>query len=194
MVVKYIECVKGKRYSNYSDELNYLLNSGISKGVRAISNPVFPLCQSVEKNLIKLYMNDAGLLSCLLFQNNIKPIMEDVGSINLGALYETVVASELSAIGFEKLFYYDNRNNGEVDFLIDDYASLSILPLEIKSGRDYQIHSAINKFVRNKDYPVSRAIVFSNERKVFQKNVIWYLPIYYVMFLKPQIDQEAYLL
>lgn len=77
-----------------------------------------------------------------------------------------------------------------MDFLLDDYESLSILPLEIKSGRDSQIHSAINKFVSNKDYPVSQAIVFSNERKVFQKDKIWYLPIYYVMFLKPKQEQE----
>lgn len=77
-------------------------------------------------------MNDVGLLSCLLYQNNTKPILDDVRSINLGALYETVIASELKAIGFERLFYYDNRKNGEVDFLIDDYDTLSVLPIEVK--------------------------------------------------------------
>ena len=126
IVVKDIEGIKGKRYHNYADEL---INSGIANDVKAISNPTFPLCQSEDKNLLKLYMNDVGLLSCLLYQNNTKPILDDVRSINLGALYETVIASELKAIGFERLFYYDNRKNGEVDFLIDDYDTLSVLPI-----------------------------------------------------------------
>ena len=38
----------------------------------------------------------------------------------MGSVYETVVATELAAYG-HRLFYYDNRKRGEVDFLIDDY-------------------------------------------------------------------------
>ena len=70
-------------------------------------------------------------------------------SINLGTVYESVVASKLKAHG-HNLFYYDNKANGEVDFLIDDYDTLSFLPLELKSGKNYTIHSAINKFLSNK--------------------------------------------
>ena len=61
--------------------------------------------------------------------------MQNVRSINLGAVYETVVAQELRAHGFN-LYYYDNKNNGEVDYLIDDADQLTVLPLEIKSGKD----------------------------------------------------------
>jgi len=71
---------------------------------------------------------------------------------------------------------------------------LSVLPLEIKSGRDYTIHSAINRFVSNEDYPVSKGIVFSNERKVFKDGEIQYLPIYYVMFPDPRGTEDQYLL
>ena len=56
--------------------------------------------------------------------------MQNVRSINLGAVYETVVAQELRAHGFN-LYYYDNKNNGEVDYLIDDADQLTVLPLEI---------------------------------------------------------------
>ena len=93
------------------------------------------------------------------------------------------MASELKAHGYN-LFYYDNKANGEVDFLIDDYNNLSVLPLEIKSGKDYTIHSAINKFIKNKDYNVKRGFVLSNERKIFEEDNIIYIPIYFIMFFQ----------
>lgn len=193
VVIKDIEGVQGKRFANYADEFDYLISSGIALDVKAISNPVFPLCQSADKNLLKLYMNDVGLLSGLLYQNNTKPILEDVRSINLGALYETAVAGQLKALG-HRLFYYDNRKNGEVDFLIDDFSSLAVLPLEIKSGRDYTIHSALNHFVANDSYPVKEGLVLSNEREIKTVGKITYLPIYFVMFLKPMDESSPILL
>ena len=75
------------------------------------------------------------------------------------------MAQELIAHGC-KLFYYDNRNKGEVDFLIDDYESLSTVPIKVKSGKDYTVHSALNTFVRNEGYQVKKAIVLSNEREI----------------------------
>ncbi len=193
IVVKDIEGIKGKRYSNYADEFDYLINSGISLEVKAISNPVFPLCQSEDKNLLKLYMNDVGLLSGLLYRNNTKPILEDIRSVNLGAVYETAVAGQLKALG-HRLFYYDNRKLGEVDFLIDDYDSLSVLPIEVKSGRDYTVHSALNHFTTNEAYPVKEGFVLSNEREIRKVGKITYLPIYFVMFLKPQSTNDIFLI
>lgn len=187
IVVKDIEGIKGKRYANYVDEFDYLINSGISNEVKSVSTPVYPLCQTQDKNLLKLYMNDVGLLSNLLFRFNTKPILETVRSINLGALYETVVASQLKALG-HNLFYYDNRNNGEVDFLIDDYENLAVLPIEVKSGRDYMIHSAIDRFLRNPDYPVARGVVLSNDREIKNVDKITYYPIYFVMFFRSTSD------
>ncbi len=193
IVAKSIEETNGKRYSNYADEFDYLISSGIAHDVKAISNPVFPLRQSEDKNLLKLYMNDVGLLSGLLFQNNIKPILDTVPSVNLGSLYETAVAGQLKALG-HKLFYYDNRKNGEVDFLIDNYNTLSVVPVEVKSGRDYTIHSALTHFINNESYPVSEGVVLSNEQTIRTKGKITYLPIYFVMFLKPQEAEEDILL
>lgn len=181
IVVQDIENKKGKRFSNYQDEFDYLINSGIALEVKALSNPVFPLIESSGKNLLKLYLNDVGILTNILYKNNINAILNDENSINLGAVYESVVASELKAHGYN-LFYYDNKANGEVDFLIDDYDNLTVLPLEIKSGKNYTIHSAINKFLSNKDYNVKKGYVLSNERIIFQKENIIYLPIYYIMF------------
>ena len=101
----------------------------------------------------------------------------------MGTVYESVVAQELKAHGF-RLFYYDNKKNGEVDFLIDDYTQLSVLPLEVKSGKNYYQHSALNHFLTNKDYSVKRAIVFCNESTVEEKGGVIYMPVYNVMFLQ----------
>ena len=81
-----------------------------------------------------------------------------------------------------KLFYYDNRNKGEVDYLIDDYDSLSVVPIEVKSGKDYTVHSALNTFIKNEEYNIKRAYVVSNQRNVIQEGKVIYIPIYYIMF------------
>lgn len=182
IIYKDIDNKEGKRYSNYEDEFEYLISSNIALEVKAISNPTFPLIQSASKNLLKLYLNDVGLLSNELYKTNISAILNDIPSINLGSLYETVIASELVAHN-HKLYYYDNKKNGEVDFLIDDYNNLSILPLEIKSGKDYYVHSALKNLLNNSSYSIKKGIVLSNERKVEEKNNIIYYPIYNIMFL-----------
>lgn len=181
IILKDIENKVGKRYTNYIDEFDYLIHSGITLDVKAISNPTFPLIESEGKNLLKLYLNDVGLLSNILYKNNINAILNNNLSINLGSVYENVVASELKMHSFN-LFYYDNKANGEIDFLIDDFQNLCVIPLEIKSGKDYKVHSAMDRFLSNKNYNIKKGYVLSNERKVFEENNIIYMPIYYIMF------------
>jgi len=183
VVAQRIEGKRGKTFSDYQDEFEYLISAGIVLSVQAISNPVFPLIESSGKNLLKLYLNDVGILSGILYGTNIRAIMDDAKSINLGSVYECVVASELIAHGYN-LFYYDNRSRGEVDYLIDDYDSLSAVPIEVKSGKDYTVHSALNAFVKNEDYHIKKAFVLSNAREVSTTGKITYLPIYYVMFFQ----------
>lgn len=183
IVARDIEGMASKRFKDYQDEFDYLIASGFALDVKAISTPVFPLVESMSKNLLKLYPNDVGMLTGILFRNNINPILNDECSVNLGTVYESVIAQELKAHGF-RLFYYDNKKNGEVDFLIDDYTQLSVLPLEVKSGKNYYQHSALNHFLTNKDYSVKRAIVFCNESTVEEKGGVIYMPVYNVMFLQ----------
>lgn len=182
IVVKEIENKKGKRFSDYQDEFDYLISAGITLDVKAISQPTFPLIESSGKNLLKLYLNDVGILTGILYRNNITAVLDDVRSINLGTVYESVVAQELKAHGFN-LYYYDNKANGEVDFLLDDYDTLSVVPLEVKSGKNYSEHSALNHFLETKAYNVQKAYVLSNERAISHKGKITYIPIYAMMFL-----------
>lgn len=194
LVAKEIDDRKGARFSQYREEFEYLLSSGIALGGDAISNPKFPLVESLVKNLVKLYMNDVGMLTNLLFRYNVAPVLNDERSVNLGSVYESVVAQELQAHG-HRLFYYDNRKVGEVDFIINDYATLSPLPVEVKSGKDYTVHSALTRFLSVKDYGIDRGIVFSNTREVSTgpKGIV-YMPVYYVMFLDASAPAEPLLI
>ena len=140
------------------------------------------MLESASKNLIKLYLNDVGLLTQVLYNKNENAVLNDIRSINLGTVYESVVAQELKAHGY-KLHYYDNKRNGEVDFLIDNFDTLSVLPIEVKSGKDYYVHSALNRLISNEEYNIKEAYVLSNAPDVKQKDNITYLPIYYIMFI-----------
>jgi len=195
VVAQDIRGKKGDRFDQYKEEFEYLISSGISLSVHAISNPHFPLSESLQKNLLKLYLNDVGLLTGLLYRNNIRPVLDDMRSINLGSVYESVVAQELRAHG-HKLFYYDNRKQGEVDYLVDDHSSMAPHPIEVKSGKDYTIHSALNNLMKNPDYHILSSTVISNEREVHQDGNITYLPVYFVMFMEndtPQNDASEYI-
>ena len=110
VVIKDIENKSWKRTDNYLEEFDYLISAGVTLEVKAISKPSYPLIENSGKNLLKLYLNDVGILSAIYYRNNIKAIMDDIRSINLGSVYETVVAQELKAHGYG-LYYYDNKKN-----------------------------------------------------------------------------------
>jgi hypothetical protein len=193
IVYNKIENKTGKHFNDYADEFEYLTNSGVAQEVLAISNPRFPLMESEQKRLLKLYLNDVGLLTNLLYGINVDAVLQDVKSINLGTVYESFVAQELSAHQF-RLHYYDNKKRGEVDFLVDDYERLQVLPLEVKSGKDYTEHSALTNFLETSEYGITRAIVLSNAREVYKKKGVTYMPIYYCMFLQNDSKEKTVIL
>lgn len=195
IVAQEIRGKEGDRFAQYQEEFEYLVSSGIALSVHAISNPHFPLSESLQKNLLKLYLNDVGLLTGILYHNNIRPVLDDICSINLGSVYESVIAQELRAHG-HKLFYYDNRKLGEVDFLIDNHTLMTAYPIEVKSGKDYTVHSALNNLLKNPDYNILAGTVISNEREVYQNGKVTYMPVYFVMFMAvdaPKLDEADYI-
>lgn len=183
VMFKRIENKNDSNLEKYEEEFDYLVASGIANQTYAVSNPVFPLNESTSKNLVKLYYNDVGILTNLLYKNNIKAILENDKGINLGSVYETVCAMELIAHG-HKLFYFDSKKVGEVDFLINDYDNLSVLPIEIKSGKDQNNFRAIPKLVaENGNYKIPYGYVFGNKNVFELKDNLIILPIYLIMFL-----------
>ena len=180
---KKIEDKDDSNLEKYEDEFDYLFDSGISLPSRAVSNPVFPLTESRSKNLLKVYYNDVGILTNILYRNNIDAVLNKDKGINLGSVYETAAAMELIAHGHE-LYYFDSKKVGEVDFLINDYNNLRVLPVEIKSGNDQTNFRAIPKLVDpNGNYNIPLGFVFGNKNVVKKENNLVTLPIYLIMFL-----------
>lgn len=190
LVFKEIENKAGSRASDYEEEMEYIVSSGIGLEVKAVSNPKFPLRETEHKNLIKLYVNDCGLLTDMLYRDNPRPVLIGENGINLGSVYECAVAAQLAANG-NSLFYYDNRTRGEVDFMIDDYQRLTIAPIEVKSGKDYKRHVAISRLVSTEDYGIHEGYVLSNAREVERSGGIVYMPIYYSMFFDNRLTRRG---
>lgn len=113
-------------------------------------------------------------------------ILNGEKEINFGAVYENAVAQELLAHGFD-LYYYNNKKMGELDFMIEYQGA--VLPLEIKSGKSYARHAALNNVLAVENYKISRGMVFCNEN-VKTVGKITYYPIYLIMFLERETEEE----
>jgi Predicted ATPase (AAA+ superfamily) len=106
-------------------------------------------------------------------------VLSDNPNINNGALYENVVAQELKAHGF-KLYYYNSKKYGELDFVIEHKGR--VLPIEVKSGKDYQRHSALSNVMNISNYSIKEAFVLTNYNVKTKGNLVYY-PIYMLMFI-----------
>ena len=183
IVFNNIENKKQKDYYEYQDEFDYLIYSGCALPTKAVSNPSFPLDESKSKNLLKLYYNDVGILSGILYQNNTQAITQVDSGINLGSVYETAVAMELIAHE-HNLYYFDSKKVGEVDFLINDYDGLSVVPIEVKSGKDQYNFRALPKLIdKDGNYKLKNGIVFGNKNITRKEDNLYIYPIYQVMFV-----------
>ena len=180
MFVKDIDGSKS-RFSDYEEDFDVLVNSGIVLEVKCCANPAFRLLESAKRNLLKLYFADVGLLTAVLFRYNVSPILNDDVKVNLGNVYECAAAMQLAANGHE-LFYADDKKIGEIDFLIDDYNSLSVKAIEIKSGKDFRKHNALDN-VMKKYEGISDGIVLSGNGNIESVGKMTYLPIYALMFI-----------
>ncbi len=129
--------------------------------------------------MLKLYSSDVGLLTIQYGAGLRSKIILDDDKINLGGVYENFVAQELHSKGY-KQYFYNNHRIGELDFIIE--ADLNVLPIEVKSGKDYYIHSAIDKVTYNSEYDIKEAIVFSNGN-IEARNKTVYFPVYMCGFL-----------
>lgn len=172
------------RFERYENSFNWLESAGVSLPCYNVTEFMIPLEASKKSNLFKLFLSDVGMLSSFYGSATILELLNRGKNINCGAMFENAIAQELKAHGF-KLQYFNNKKHGEVDFLIE--YNNQLLPIEVKSGKDYQIHSALSYFVNQKSF--DKAIVFSNNN-LEEKNNIYYMPIYMVMFLHSNFNIE----
>lgn len=170
------------KFSRYQNSFLWLKDAGVALPVYNVEEPTVPLILSSSRNLFKLFMADIGLLASLYADGIQLKILDNEPSINFGSVYENAVAQELWAHGF-RLYYYNNKRQGELDFVIEQNGE--VLPIEVKSGKDYERHKALTNVVSSTTYQISKAYVLCNDN-VKKVGKITYLPIYMLMFIKKE--------
>ena len=177
------------RFSRYENSFIWLKEAGVALPVYCVQEPELPLLLSKSTNLFKLFLSDVGLLASMYVDGLQLKILSREKDINFGAIYENVAVQELKAHGFE-LYYFNSKKQGELDFVIEYQGN--VLPLEIKSGKAYTRHNALDNVLKDERYAVPQALVFCNEN-ISTVDKIVYLPIYMIGFLENEkIDEYIY--
>ncbi|MCD8336870.1 MAG: DUF4143 domain-containing protein [Lachnospiraceae bacterium] len=141
----------------------------------------------VHEKMMELFLADVGLLVSMYAGDIQIRILNQEQDINFGSVYENVAAQELKAHGFD-LYYFNNKKQGEVDFLVERNGD--VLPIEIKSGKDYARHAALDNLIVNKAYNIKEAYVFHNGNVSTEGKIVYY-PVYMLMFVdKPGLPEE----
>lgn len=170
------------KFSRYENSFLWLKDAGVALPTYNVEEPVVPLKLSRSRNLFKLFQSDIGLLACQYAEGIQLRIINDEKSINFGSIFENAVAQELQAHGFE-LYYFNSKKQGELDFIVEKGGHT--LPIEVKSGKDYQRHNALTCVMSNADYAIPQAIVFCNDNVSVSGNIV-YLPIYMSTYLRKE--------
>ena len=181
------------RFSKYEESFLWLKDAGVAIPVYNIEEPRVPLLLSKQRNLFKLFLNDVGLLAAMYGGNIQTRLLSQDTNINFGSVYENLVAQELCAHGFyqqHSLYYFNSKKQGELDFVVE-YDN-NVLPIEVKSGKDYERHNALSNVMANVEYDVPQAYVFCQEN-IHTKEKISYYPIYMITFFENiQAEEKVY--
>lgn len=176
----------GVKFDRYENSFLWLKDAGFALPVYNVETPKIPLKLSKSRSLFKLFMNDVELLASEYSQGIQLKIISGDDKLNYGAIFENYIAQELTACEHD-LYYYNNKKRGELDFLIEYDGE--VLPIEVKSGKDYKVHRALSNIMDCGEFNLNRALIFNNSNlKVEGK--LTYAPIYMAMFLKQEIKDE----
>lgn len=180
---------QGATYARFEDDFEWLAGAGVALPTCLATEPSRPLRRSLERRKFKLYSSDVGLLMVRYPNVIAMDVIEGSRSVNFGAVYENAVAQELKSAGYE-LCYYNNNRKGEVDFLIETGAG-SIIPIEVKSGKDYKLHTALNNLLGTQEYAIDEAYVLSEHNVSREERLgksVYYLPLYMTLCLGSELE------
>lgn len=176
------------KFERYQNSFLWLKNAGVALPVYNVEEPKMPLLLARSRNLFKLFQNDIGLLAAQYAEGIQLRIIKGDKDINFGSIYENAVAQELVAHGIEP-YYYNNKKRGELDFVIE--VGGKVLPIEVKSGKDYDVHRALSNILDCGEYDLPEAVVFNNDNLKMEGKVT-YAPIYMAMFLEKSNRAPTY--
>lgn len=171
---------KELKFDRYENSFLWLKDAGVALPVYNVDAPVIPLLASKSSNVFRLFSSDIGLLTSAYPAETKMELIGKNGEVNNGAHFENAVAQQLTANGLEP-YFCKKKNIGEMDFVIE--MSGRIVPIEVKSGKSYKTHKALDKFMNVSDYHLEKAYVFSVGNVEVDGRVI-YLPIYMCYLLK----------
>lgn len=177
------------RFARYESGFLWLKDAGVAIPTYNVEAPKIPLLLNKQRNLFKLFLNDVGLLAAM-YGGNIQVRLLSSLNVNYGAAFENLVVQELYAHGFaidHDLFYFNSKKQGELDFVVEYQGE--VLPIEVKSGKAYERHRALSNIMDNEEYAIPNAIVFCQEN-IQIKNRLVYLPIYMLMFLQHEQNND----
>lgn len=175
------------KFSRYEHSFIWLKEAGVALPVYCAQEPVPPLLLSKSTNLFKLFASDVGLLASMYAGGLQLQILKGEKEINFGAVYENAVAQELKAHGFD-LYYFQSKKQGEVDFMVE--CEGSVIPIEVKSGKAYARHRALDNVLENEQYGIQEAFVFCNDNIHMKEGRVIYFPVYMAGFLKKEENYD----
>ncbi len=176
------------RFKHFRNSFLWLAKAGVALPVYNVEEPKTPLLLARSRSLFKLFLSDVGLLAAQYAEGIQLKIITGDKDINYGAVYENVVAQELTAHGL-KPYYYNNKKRGELDFIVEKEGR--VIPIEVKSGKDYAVHRALSNIMDCDEYRLTEALVFNNDNLRVEGRVV-YAPIYMVMFLVRDTSAPTY--
>ena len=171
---------KELKFDRYENSFLWLKDAGVALPVYNVEAPIIPLLASKSSNTFRLFSSDIGLLTSAYPAKTKFELINKNGEVNNGAHFENVVAQQLLSNGFEP-YYFKKKNIGEIDFLIE--MSGKVVPVEVKSGKTYKSHKALDNLINMTDYHIEKAYVLSIGN-IETKDKITYLPIYLCYLLK----------
>ena len=174
------------RFSRYEHSFIWLKEAGVALPVYCVQEPEVPLLLSKATNLFKLFLSDVGLLAAMYADGLQIKILNKEKDINFGSIYENAIAQELKMQGFE-LYYFNSKKQGELDFVIEYKGN--VLPIEVKSGKSYTRHNALDNVLATPRYHIEQAVVFCNEN-IHEKNKIVYMPVYMAGMMKKEVKED----
>ncbi len=176
------------KFDRVDDSFLWLTNAGVVLPVYNVEEPKMPLLLARSRNLFKLFQSDIGLLASQYAEGIQVRIIKGDKDINFGSIYENAVAQELVAHGIDP-YYYNNKKRGELDFVIE--LDGKVLPIEVKSGKDYETHRALSNIMDCEEYDLSEAVVLNNDNLHIAGKIV-YAPIYMAMFLEKNNTAPAF--
>ena len=179
------------RFESFANDFAWLTDADAALEATCVTEPRPMLERTEQRNRFKLYQSDVGMLMSRYRESVALDALHGARSVNFGGVYENAVAQELSATQVPLHYYYHSRK-GEVDFIIE--TDDGVVPIEVKSGKSYKRHVALDNLLASQEYEIERAYVLSEANLQIEQRsggTVYYLPLYMLPFIAAEAKGNA---